>query len=192
MSLLFGLNFIPFCSSAAALTGLLSREPRTIHGQLTLANCIFNLISGVLGNWSLRSLWAFQWYIGLGSRPPGSGFRGVQKSRKNFWPFLDPPKIRSRRSGPKSNISLESPQAPLGHPLIRSSGCPSYLFTISYLADARSRLDFGNLPKYHIENINQGSCRINSSLLPVISLGTTSVQHQCLTFRFPSERKIPR
>ena len=46
---------------------------------------------------------------------------------------MDPPKTGSRRSGPKSNISLESPQAPLGHPFIRSSGCPSYLFTISYL-----------------------------------------------------------
>ena len=50
-----------------------------------------------------------------------------------FCHFSNPPKTGSRRSGPKSNIWLESPQAPLHTPYLRSSGCTSYLFTISYL-----------------------------------------------------------
>ena len=79
------------------------------------------------------SLWAFQWYIGLESRLPGSGFRGIQKSQKLFLGFLDAPKTGSRRSIPKSYTSLESPQAALHVPIIRSSGFRTYLFTVSYL-----------------------------------------------------------
>ena len=38
-------------------------------------------------------MWAFERYIGLGSRPPGPGFRGVQKLHKifcHFWTALNP------------------------------------------------------------------------------------------------------
>ena len=69
---------------------------------------------------------------------------------KNFYVIFGPPKTWFRRSEPKSNISLESSQAPLGHPFVRSSGCPSYLFTISYLS---------GLPLELIKNISTGSSK---------------------------------
>ena len=70
-----------------------------------------------------------------------------------IWTPLDPPKTGSKRSRPKSYISLESPQAALQTPYPRSSGWTTYLFTISYLK--------GRFPSGVTKGESRGRQRVN-------------------------------
>ena len=80
-----------------------------------------------------KSLRDFQWYItNISLEIPQYNIR------LKFLAIFRPPLNRVQAvwipdSGPKSYISLESSQALLHTPYLISSGCTSYLFTISYL-----------------------------------------------------------
>ena len=82
-----------------------------------------------------KSLRDFQWYItNISLEIPQYNIR------LKFLAIFRPPLNRVQAvwipdSGPKSYISLESSQALLHTPYLISSGCTSYLFTISYLLE---------------------------------------------------------